>query len=173
MIYQKYINGDSSEAGQEPPYSEPAAAKAYRMLERMIVMLELEARQCRDRRRADRAHRSRPHPGARGDPAPCLGRPARHSPARRPCHRAAQRGRLAASHRCQAWRRIVLARSAARFVTREAASRFHEAALAMQGAVVSSDVVAFLEADKAFDEAHGAGRRQRLRGKARRSLADA
>src|ERR1700754_1690468 len=44
---------------------------------------------------------------------------------------------------------IILARSAARFVTREAASRFHEAALAMQGAVVSSDVVAFLEADKA------------------------
>jgi DNA-binding GntR family transcriptional regulator len=48
---------------------------------------------------------------------------------------------------------IVLARSAARYVTRAAADRFHDAALAMQGAAVSGSVQAFLEADKAFDEA--------------------
>jgi DNA-binding GntR family transcriptional regulator len=48
---------------------------------------------------------------------------------------------------------IVLARSAARFVTREAADRFHDAALAMQKSVMESDVLAFLAADKALDEA--------------------
>jgi DNA-binding GntR family transcriptional regulator len=48
---------------------------------------------------------------------------------------------------------IVLARSAARYVTRDAAARFHDAALGMQKAVVAGDVIAFLEADKALDEA--------------------
>ncbi|HEY6633343.1 MAG TPA: GntR family transcriptional regulator, partial [Rhizobiaceae bacterium] len=48
---------------------------------------------------------------------------------------------------------IVLARSAARFVTRDAAARFHDAALGMQKAVMAGDVIAFLEADKALDEA--------------------
>lgn len=48
---------------------------------------------------------------------------------------------------------VVLARSAARFVTREAADRFHDAALAMQKSVMESDVLAFLAADKALDEA--------------------
>lgn len=48
---------------------------------------------------------------------------------------------------------IVLARSAARFVTRAGAGRFHDAALAMQKAVVAGEVIAFLEADKALDEA--------------------
>lgn len=46
---------------------------------------------------------------------------------------------------------MVLARSAARYVTREIAKLFHEAALAMQKAVISGNVVQFLEADKAFD----------------------
>ena len=48
---------------------------------------------------------------------------------------------------------IVLARSAARFVTREAADLFHDAALAMQKAVIAGSVLAFLTADKAMDEA--------------------
>lgn len=48
---------------------------------------------------------------------------------------------------------VVLARSAARFVTREAADRFHDAALAMQKSVMAADVLAFLAADKALDEA--------------------
>ena len=48
---------------------------------------------------------------------------------------------------------VVLARSAARFVTREAADMFHDAALAMQKAVISGNVLAFIQADKALDEA--------------------
>jgi DNA-binding GntR family transcriptional regulator len=48
---------------------------------------------------------------------------------------------------------VVLARSAARFVTREAADLFHDAALAMQKAVISGNVLAFIQADKALDEA--------------------
>ena len=48
---------------------------------------------------------------------------------------------------------VVLARSAARYVTREAAARFHDAALGMQQAVVAGDAMAFLEADTCFDAA--------------------
>jgi len=48
---------------------------------------------------------------------------------------------------------IVLARSAARFATPDAGERFQDAAQAMHRAVLASDVVAFLEADKALDEA--------------------
>jgi DNA-binding GntR family transcriptional regulator len=48
---------------------------------------------------------------------------------------------------------LLLARSAARFVTRNAADLFHAAALAMQQAVMAGDVLAFLTADKALDEA--------------------
>jgi DNA-binding GntR family transcriptional regulator len=47
----------------------------------------------------------------------------------------------------------VLARGAARFATRETAQRFHDAALAMKKAVVAGNVLAFLQADKALDEA--------------------
>ena len=47
----------------------------------------------------------------------------------------------------------MLARSAARFVTLETAKLFEEAALAMQQATASHDVLGFLEADKALDEA--------------------
>lgn len=48
---------------------------------------------------------------------------------------------------------IVLARSASAGVSDEAAGLFHAAALAMQQAVVAADVRAFLDADKAWDEA--------------------
>ena len=47
----------------------------------------------------------------------------------------------------------ILARSAARHVTKQGARLFHDAALAMQRSVVSGNVLAFLEADKALDEA--------------------
>ena len=47
----------------------------------------------------------------------------------------------------------VLARSAARFVTRDTTQKFHDAALFMQKAVIAGNVIAFLEADKALDEA--------------------
>ncbi len=48
---------------------------------------------------------------------------------------------------------IVLARSAARFATPKSGEHFQDAAQAMHRAVLASDVVAFLEADKALDEA--------------------
>ena len=48
---------------------------------------------------------------------------------------------------------LLLARSAARFVTRNAADMFHASALSMRQAVLASDVLAFLQADKALDEA--------------------
>ena len=47
----------------------------------------------------------------------------------------------------------VLARGAARFATRETAGRFHDAALGMKKAVVTGNVLAFMQADKALDEA--------------------
>jgi DNA-binding GntR family transcriptional regulator len=50
----------------------------------------------------------------------------------------------------------VLARAATRNVTQTSALRFHEAAQAMRKAVVIGSVVAFLEADKALDEAMAA-----------------
>lgn len=50
----------------------------------------------------------------------------------------------------------VLARSAARLISQPTAHRFQEAALDMQEAIVAADVAAFLEADKALDEAMAA-----------------
>lgn len=47
----------------------------------------------------------------------------------------------------------VLARSAARHATRDTAQRFHDAGLSMRKAVISGNVFAFLQADKALDEA--------------------
>lgn len=47
---------------------------------------------------------------------------------------------------------IILARAAARFITRAAAENLYEAGLAMQKAVIAGNVIAFLEADKALDE---------------------
>ncbi len=60
------------------------------------------------------------------------------------------------------WRRVlearrgaemILARSAARLVTDQAAARFQEAASDMQKSVITGSVTAFLDADKALDEA--------------------
>ena len=67
----------------------------------------------------------------------------------------------------------VLARSAARYVTREAAEHFHAAALAMQKAVISGNVVAFLEADKALDEAIAAAADNPFAARLAAPLADA
>lgn len=47
----------------------------------------------------------------------------------------------------------LIARQAARFASNTATGRFHDAALAMQKAVIGSDALAFLAADKALDEA--------------------
>lgn len=48
---------------------------------------------------------------------------------------------------------IILARSAARFLSRETAARFHDVSLAMRKATIVGSVMAFLDADREFDEA--------------------
>ena len=136
-----------------PQSSEPAAAKAYRALERMIVTLELA-------------------PGSVATEGALIERIGLgRTPVREAIQRLSWEGLLDIRPRAGLaiaplnsgdWLRvvdarrgveIVLTRSAARFVTREAGARFHEAALSMQKAVISGDVIAFLEADKALDEA--------------------
>ncbi|QIA21336.1 GntR family transcriptional regulator [Mesorhizobium sp. AA22] len=135
------------------PAFEPVAAKAYRALEHMIVTLEL-------------APSSFITEGAVIDRLG-LGR----TPVREAIQRLAWEGLLDVRPRAGIaiaplhpgdWLRVldarrgvevVLARSAARFVTREAADLFHDAALAMQKAVISGNVLAFIQADKALDEA--------------------
>jgi len=132
---------------------EPAATKAYRALEHMIVTLEL-------------APASFVTEGALIERLG-LGR----TPVREAIQRLAWEGLLDIRPRAGIaiaplhpgdWLRVldarrgvevVLARSAARFVTREAADMFHDAALAMQKAVISGNVLAFIQADKALDEA--------------------
>lgn len=133
--------------------SEPVATKAYRVLEHMIVTLEL-------------APASFVTEGSLIDRLG-LGR----TPVREAIQRLAWEGLLDVRPRAGIaiaplhpgdWLRVidarrgvevVLARSAARFVTREAADLFHDAALAMQKAVIAGNVLAFIHADKALDEA--------------------
>lgn len=133
--------------------SEPVAIKAYRVLEHMIVTLEL-------------APASFVTEGSLIDRLG-LGR----TPVREAIQRLAWEGLLDVRPRAGIaiaplhpgdWLRVidarrgvevVLARSAARFVTREAADLFHDAALAMQKAVIAGNVLAFIHADKALDEA--------------------
>ena len=131
----------------------PAAARAYRALERMIVTLEL-------------APGSVATEGALLEKVG-LGR----TPVREAIQRLAWEGLVEVRPRAGLviaplhaadWLRVldarrgveqVLARSAARNATNQAAQQFHAAALAMQKAVITGNVVAFLEADKALDEA--------------------
>ena len=135
------------------PSFEPVAMRAYRALERMIVTLELE-------------------PGGVATEGSLIERVGLgRTPVREAIQRLAWEGLLDVRPRAGLaiaplnpgdWLRVidarkgveaVLARSAARFVTRDAAERFQAAALAMQLAVETSDALSFLEADKAFDEA--------------------
>lgn len=152
MIYLKYIRSEPL-ISTETASPEPAATKAYRALEHMIVTLEL-------------APSSFVTEGALIERL-SLGR----TPVREAIQRLAWEGLLDIRPRAGIaiaplhpgdWLRVldarrgvevVLARSAARFVTREAADLFHEAALAMQKAVISGNVLAFIQADKALDEA--------------------
>ena len=132
---------------------EPAATRAYHELERRIVTLELA-------------------PGSIATESTLidllsLGR----TPVREAIQRLAWEGlveirpraglAIASLHPAD-WLRVIdarrgveilLARSAARFVTRDAANHFHDAALAMQKAVIATDVQTFLAADKALDAA--------------------
>jgi DNA-binding GntR family transcriptional regulator len=132
---------------------EPAAARAYRALERMIVTLDLA-------------------PGAIATEGTLIDRVGLgRTPVREALQRLAWEGlveirpraglAIAPLHAAD-WLKvidarrgleIVLARSAARFAGREAVGFFHQAALAMQKAVIAGNVLAFLDADKALDEA--------------------
>lgn len=132
---------------------ESATRRAYRMLERMIVTLEL-------------APASVTTEGALIERIG-LGR----TPVREAIQRLAWEGLLEVRARAGLavaplhaadWVKIidarrgvesVLARAAARHATRETAQRFHDAALSMRKAVISGNVFAFLQADKALDEA--------------------
>jgi DNA-binding GntR family transcriptional regulator len=154
VIYQKYITweADLAELNGTSPF-ESVTAKAYRGLERMIVTLEL-------------APASVTTEGALIDRLG-LGR----TPVREAIQRLAWEGLLEVRPRAGVavapihagdWLRvldarmgveIILARSAARFVTRGAVQQFHEAGMDMQKAVITGNVIAFLEADKALDEA--------------------
>ena len=132
---------------------ESATRRAYRVLERMIVTLEL-------------APASVTTEGALIERIG-LGR----TPVREAIQRLAWEGLLEVRARAglavaplhaSDWVKIidarrgveaVLARSAARHATRDTAQRFHDAALSMRKAVISGNVFAFLQADKALDEA--------------------
>ncbi|OQM74566.1 GntR family transcriptional regulator [Manganibacter manganicus] len=136
-----------------PSESPPAAVRAYRALERMIVTLEL-------------APGSLTTEGAMIEKL-SLGR----TPVREAIQRLAWEGLLTVRPRAGLeiaplhaadWLRvldarrgveIVLARSAARFLTTETAALFQLAAVAMHAAVLAKDVFGFLEADKSLDEA--------------------
>ena len=133
--------------------SEPAATRAYRALERSIVTLELTPGSIETE-------------GALIDRVG-LGR----TPVREAIQRLAWEGLIEIRPRAGLavaplhaadWLRvlevrreveIILARSAARFVTMRSADAFHAAALAMQQAVLNGDVLRYLDADKALDEA--------------------
>jgi DNA-binding GntR family transcriptional regulator len=154
VIYQKYITweADLPDLNGTSPF-ESVTAKAYRALERMIVTLDL-------------APASVTTEGALIDRLG-LGR----TPVREAIQRLAWEGLLEVRPRAGVavapihagdWLRvldarmgveIILARSAARFVTRGAVQQFHEAGMDMQKAVITGNVIAFLEADKALDEA--------------------
>jgi len=132
---------------------QPAAARAYRALERMIVILDL-------------APGSTTTEGALIERLQ-LGR----TPVREAIQRLAWEGLLEVRPRAGIaitplrpgdWLRVVearqgveiaMARAAARHATQEAAGQFAQAASAMQRAVVSGNVIAFMEADKGLDEA--------------------
>jgi DNA-binding GntR family transcriptional regulator len=132
---------------------EPATTRAYLQLERMIVTLELP-------------------PGSVTTEGALVERLALgRTPVREAIQRLGWEGLLDVRPRAGLaiaplhaadWRRVldarrgvevILARAAARFATDEAAARFHAALTDMQKAVITGNVVAFLEADKSLDEA--------------------
>lgn len=135
------------------PVTEPAAQRAYRLLERMIVTLELA-------------------PGSIATEAALIERVGLgRTPVREAVQRLAWEGLLEVRPRAGLaiaplhagdWLKVidarrgaelVLARGAARFMTLEAAELFRDAALDMQKAVITGNVIAFLEADKSLDTA--------------------
>ena len=127
---------------------------AYRALERMIVTLELAPGSVATEGALIERARARPHAGARGDPAARLGRAARRAAARRARDRAAAPRRLAAraSTRAAASRSCWRARRrASSRATRPSSSTTPRSPCRRRWS--ADDVLAFLEADKALDEA--------------------
>ncbi|MEO9336373.1 GntR family transcriptional regulator [Mesorhizobium sp. SB112] len=133
--------------------SEPVAAKAYRLLERMIVTLELA-------------------PGSLTTEGALLERLSLgRTPVREAIQRLAWEGLVTVRPRAgleiaplhaSDWLRVldarrgvevVLARSAARFLTDDLINDFQQSAVVMHEAVVKNDVLEFLAADKSLDEA--------------------
>ncbi|MBX3571695.1 MAG: GntR family transcriptional regulator [Mesorhizobium sp.] len=131
---------------------ESATRRAYRLLERMIVTLELS-------------------PGSVTTEGALIERIGLgRTPVREAIQRLAWEGLLEVRARAglavaplhaSDWMKVidarrgveaVLARAAARHATRETAQRFHDAALSMRKAVISGNVFAFLQADKTLDE---------------------
>jgi DNA-binding GntR family transcriptional regulator len=131
----------------------PVSAKAYRALEKMIVTLELAPGSVTtERTLIERLS---------------LGR----TPVREAIQRLAWEGLVSVRPRAgleiaplhaSDWLRVldarrgvevILARSAARFATGDMVSRFQSTALAMHDAVLTNDVMGYLEADKSLDEA--------------------
>lgn len=151
LIYQPADDQDERDHAVSES-SEPAALKAYRALERMIVTLELPPSSV----------------ATEGALIERLG--LGRTPVREAIQRLAWEGLLEVRPRSGiaiaplkatdwplviAARRgveIVLARSAARHATAETAAQLHEAALAMNRAVIAGNVIAFLETDKLLDE---------------------
>ncbi|WP_246666153.1 GntR family transcriptional regulator [Aquamicrobium sp. LC103] len=136
-----------------PGTVEPVAARAYRILEHLIVTLQL-------------------HPGSITTEGILIERLGLgRTPVREAIQRLAWEGLVEVRPRAGLaiaplhpgdWLRVVdarrgvelvLARACARYITAESAQSFHLAAIAMQQAVVGSNVLAFLEADKMLDEA--------------------
>lgn len=146
------MNVVTIEKGRPDPV-EPASAKAYRALEKMIVTLELAPGSIT----TERALIERSG----------LGR----TPVREAIQRLAWEGLISVRPRAGLeiaplhaadWLRVldarrgvevILARSAARFVTPDLALRLQSTAVAMHDAVLGNDVTGYLEADKALDEA--------------------
>lgn len=131
---------------------EPAAVSAYRAVERMIITLELA-------------------PSASASEADIMQRTGfGRTPVREALQRLAWEGFVDIRPRAgifiaplnpSDWLKVidarrgvetVLARSAARNLNREIAASFHDVSLAMRRATISGDVMAFLDADRQFDE---------------------
>ncbi|MEX0346603.1 MAG: GntR family transcriptional regulator [Rhizobiaceae bacterium] len=155
------VSGGASEISEraetignaEERRSEPAAATAYRAVERLIVTLSLP-------------------PGASVSEAEIMQRvELGRTPVREALQRLAWEGFVTIRPRAgisvaalnpSDWIKVidarrgietVLARSAARYLTAETAKQFHNVSLQMSRAALTGDVMAFLDADRAFDEA--------------------
>lgn len=141
-------HGRSSGSGR----TEPAATTAYRALERMIITLELP-------------------PSATVSEAELMQRTGfGRTPVREALQRLEWEGFVEIRPRAGIaiapltptdWLQVIearrgiemiLARSAARFLNRDLAKRFHDVSLAMRKAAIVGNVMAFLDADRQFDE---------------------